>query len=114
VNVLDENVAAGLMLQSLPSDESGVDENTQAEGWNHASILADTIKDEELIELEAQQLLHRLYHEEDLRLYDAKDIRFECSCYMRFVLSVKQRQDQSLKNKIKLRLIVIFVIPNMF
>jgi len=24
--------------------------------------------------------LHRLYHEEDLRIYDAKKIRFECTC----------------------------------
>ena len=73
---VDENVAAGLMLQSLPSEETEI----QANGWDHASILADTIKDEELIGLSAQELLHRLYHEEDLRLYDAKSLRFECTC----------------------------------
>ncbi|MCL4112268.1 UNVERIFIED_CONTAM: hypothetical protein GTU68_022762 [Idotea baltica] len=71
---VNDKVAAGLMLQSLPSDTS------QSDGWNHASILADTIKDEELLELPAEQLLHRLYHEEDLRLYDAKPIRFNCTC----------------------------------
>ena len=73
---VDDKVAAGLMLQSLPSEEVEV----QSEGWDHASILADTLKDEELLELPAQELLHRLYHEEDLRLYDAKAIRFECTC----------------------------------
>ncbi len=73
---VNENNASGLMLQSLPSEETEL----QSDGWDHASILADTIKDEELIGLEAQELLHRLYHEEDLRLYDAKAIRFECSC----------------------------------
>ena len=37
-------------------------------------------KDEELLSLDVQELLHRLYHEEDLRLYDAKSISFKCSC----------------------------------
>ena len=73
---VDDKTAAGLMLQSLPAEEV----QTQSDGWNHASILADTIKDEELLELPAQELLHRLYHEEDLRIYDAKSIRFECTC----------------------------------
>lgn len=73
---VNDKVASGLMLQSLPSEETEV----QSDGWNHASILADTVKDEELLELPAQDLLHRLYHEEDLRIYDAKKIRFECTC----------------------------------
>lgn len=77
---VNENIAAGLMLQSLPSDETDIVNTTQSEGWNHASILADTVKDEELIELKVEDLLHRLYHEEDLRIYDAKPIRFECTC----------------------------------
>jgi len=73
---VDEKAAAGLMLQSLPSEEAQI----QSDGWNHANILADTIKDEELLKLPAQDLLHRLYHEEDLRIYDAKSLRFECTC----------------------------------
>jgi len=77
---VDDKVAAGLMLQSLPSEETGIDNTSQSDGWDHASILADTLKDHELLELPAQELLHRLYHEEDLRIYDAKSIRFECTC----------------------------------
>jgi len=75
----DDDCAAGLMLQSLPSDDKADIKNDQ-EGWSHATILADTLKDEELLTLDAQALLHRLYHEEDLRLYDAKPISFKCSC----------------------------------
>ncbi len=77
---MDDKTASGLMLQSLPSEETETLSVTQSDGWDHASILADTIKDEELLELPAQELLHRLYHEEDLRIYDAKSIRFECTC----------------------------------
>lgn len=73
---VDEHTAAGLMLQSLPSE----DDEAQAQGWEHARILADTLKADELRELDAQTLLHRLYHEEDLRLYDATPVRFNCTC----------------------------------
>ena len=73
---VDDQFAAGLMLQSLPEENI----QHQAEGWNRATILADTIRNIELVELDAQELLYRLYHEESLRLYDAKMIRFECTC----------------------------------
>jgi len=75
----DDDCVAGLMLQSLPSDGAS-DIKDDQERWHHASILADTLKDEELLTLDAQELLHRLYHEEDLRLYDAKPIVFKCTC----------------------------------
>jgi len=74
----DENTATGLMLQSLPEDK--LDSATQANNWTHATVLAETISDEELLSLKAEDLLHRLYHEEDLRLYDPQPIHFECSC----------------------------------
>lgn len=73
---VDDNFASGLLLQSLPLEDTTI----QSEGWNHATILADTLRDIELLELDAQELLHRLYHEEDLRIYESKSIRFECSC----------------------------------
>jgi len=75
----NDDCVAGLMLQSLPSDDES-DIKDDQEGWNHATILADTLKDEELLTLDAETLLHRLYHEEDLRLYYAKPISFKCTC----------------------------------
>ena len=79
----NDDCVAGLMLQSLPTNEvAPKDKPTKnnLEGWNHASILADTLKNEELLTLDAHTLLHRLYHEEDLRLYDAQSIHFKCTC----------------------------------
>ncbi len=73
---VDDTRAAGLMLQCLPSESSEI----QDEGWNHATILADTVTQEELLNLSSQTLLHRLYHQEDLRIYEDKEIHFECSC----------------------------------
>lgn len=69
----DENKAAGLMLQSLPTTDDD-------KGWDHALALANTIKSEEILALEAQEILHLLYHEEDLRLYDGEERRFQCTC----------------------------------
>ena len=48
--------------------------------FEHAKILADTLQAEELLKLDATELLHRLYHEDDLRLFDAHPVRFQCRC----------------------------------
>lgn len=69
----NEDKAAGFMLQTLPTEDDKV-------GWTHALTLAMTVKPDELLTLEAQELFHLLYHEEDLRLYDAEEQYFQCSC----------------------------------
>lgn len=66
--------AAGLFLQQLPKSEG--DELH----WERVCHLAGTIRDEELLSLDAHTVLHRLFHEEDLRLFDPEPVRFECSC----------------------------------
>ncbi|MEE9328404.1 MAG: Hsp33 family molecular chaperone HslO [Cocleimonas sp.] len=80
---VNETSAAGLLLQSLPTKntEEGI---ADSDGWDHAKILADTLSNdkgkEELLTLDSNTLLHRLYNEDDLRLYDNSPLRFECSC----------------------------------
>lgn len=74
--------ASGILLQSVPSNENeGKNEDAD---WEHATLLAQTLNSEngkkELLTLDAEQLLHRLYHKEDLILYEASPLRFECSC----------------------------------
>ncbi|HIP95268.1 MAG TPA: Hsp33 family molecular chaperone HslO [Leucothrix sp.] len=79
---VDNESVAGLMLQSVPNNtanKANVDIDPQ-NNWDHATILADSLSKEELLTLDVKTLLHRLYHEEDLRLYDAKPLRFKCSC----------------------------------
>ena len=43
-------------------------------------MLAGTIREEELLSLDAKELLHRLFHEEDLRLFEPEPVAFRCSC----------------------------------
>ena len=75
----DGRVARGFLLQALPADRQR-DVQEREETWQRLNILADTLTAEELISLDNQTLLHRLYHEEDVRLFDARPARFECSC----------------------------------
>ncbi|MEZ9820978.1 Hsp33 family molecular chaperone HslO [Shewanella sp. 10N.286.45.A1] len=68
------NQAAGMFLQVLPTDG---DHNAEFE---HLSVLTETVKQEELFTLEAEEVLHRLYHEEEVRLFEPVAITFNCSC----------------------------------
>lgn len=70
-----EPLAAGMLLQALPaSGEQHADE------FDHLSKLTDTIKDEELFTLPAEEILYRLYHEEEVRLFAPQAIQFRCTC----------------------------------
>ena len=71
----DEQHAAGLFLQRLPQTDEHDDEH-----WERVCMLADTIKDEELLQLDAREVLHRLFHEEDLRLFEPEPVAFRCAC----------------------------------
>ena len=70
----DGNRAAGLLLQKLPGD-SGDDD-----GWARAGALFDTLGRDELLGVDGEQLLHRLFHEEAAELVGTKALRFGCSC----------------------------------
>jgi molecular chaperone Hsp33 len=71
----DGKRAAGLLIQKLPQQESA-----DADAWPRAEHLAATVKPEELLQLEPARLLHRLFHEEDLRVFEPRPVYFRCSC----------------------------------
>lgn len=77
--------AAGMLLQKLPETmnqiTSGEDTTEHdLDAWNRVGHLASTITDEELLNLPAEILLKRLFHEEDVRLFEASNTKFHCSC----------------------------------
>ncbi len=72
----DDNSAAGLFLQKLPESDKSQDKDA----WDRMTQLASTITSEELLQLSAQDLIHRLFHQEDVRLFDPSTIEFKCSC----------------------------------
>jgi len=78
----DRNGAVGLLLQKLPGDEGDDD------GWARASALFDTLGKAELLATPAEQMLHRLFHEEKPELVGSKPLSFGCSCSRERVASM--------------------------
>ena len=66
--------AGGMLLQVLPAQD------TDSNDFEHLATLTDTIKTEELLTLPANEVLWRLYHEEEVTLYDPQDVEFKCTC----------------------------------
>lgn len=67
-------VAGGMLLQIMP-DGTGTPED-----FEHLMTLSETVKDEELFGLEAEELLYRLFHEEQVEVYPAQNVEFKCGC----------------------------------
>lgn len=73
---VSETQAAGLLLQLMPEQ----DIMQREQFWEYAVAIGQTIKEEELLNLDNVTLLHRLYHETELRLFDSRPVRFQCRC----------------------------------
>lgn len=69
----DGNACAGLLLQALPGEENHDD-------WNRLCLLADTLSHDELLHLPHEQLLHRLFHEDTIRVFEPTPLCFACTC----------------------------------
>jgi len=70
---------AGLLLQRLPGHAEDED------GWQRAQQLAKTIQADELLQLSSETLLHRLFHEEQVRLFEPQTLQYACSCSLQKV-----------------------------
>lgn len=73
--VNDKN-ASCLLIQKLP----GRDRDDSDDDWNRLVALAGTTSNEELSTLVTMELLNRLFHEDEVRLFEAEELCFECSC----------------------------------
>lgn len=71
----DGHSSSGLLLQMLPEEAS-----SDPDAWNRVSHLASTLSGDELAGLSTRELLRRLFHEEDLRLFEAQPVYFRCTC----------------------------------
>lgn len=83
----DDKVAAGLLIQRLPVEGAGnlgaarnEDEIGRNEDYLRIAMLAATLTRDELLGLDPQQILHRLFHEETVRLFEPLQPRFACTC----------------------------------
>ena len=75
----DGRRARGLLLQQLPADRLRDPQERDA-SWQHITALASTLSADELLSLDNETVLHRLYHQEQVRLVDVQPLSFQCSC----------------------------------
>jgi molecular chaperone Hsp33 len=78
----DERHAAGLLLQKLPQRARQYEARAADHGddWERATQLAATLAPRELLALPARDILRRLYHEEDIRVFTPRTMSFLCTC----------------------------------
>ena len=77
----NDQVARGMLLQKLPkTGGSGAQVDDDADAWNHAVLLGDTLKREELLTTNISILMHRLFWEQTLRVFDPLHPVFHCGC----------------------------------
>jgi molecular chaperone Hsp33 len=87
----DDKVAAGLLIQRLPLEgkanlagsmvsKENEDEIGLNEHYNRISILASTLTRDELLTLDVDTILRRLFWEEQVLRFEPQAPRFSCTC----------------------------------
>jgi len=72
--------SGGLLIQLLPRNSEEEQERVDQDLWPRLTMLTETLKAEELTELDTSEILYRLYNEEDVRLAEVEALKFGCTC----------------------------------
>lgn len=73
---VQQGLAAGMLLQRLPGQEKELDDANM----EHLAQLTATVKPEEIFSLAANDLLYRLYHQEQVKVFEPQAVTFHCGC----------------------------------
>ncbi|GAA5787113.1 Hsp33 family molecular chaperone HslO [Chitiniphilus shinanonensis] len=66
--------AAGMLVQKMPAGTGDPD------AWERVQKLSETLTDDELLDLPVRETLYRLFHQEQVRVFDPVAPRFACTC----------------------------------
>lgn len=94
-------VSGGMMIQRIASDDSRGDTE---EAWNEAQALFATTTDQELADpdLQMEQLLYRLFHEQGVRMEPPVALDDRCTCNEeRLIATLKAMSDDSLRELVE-------------
>lgn len=72
------DTAGGILVQLLPQSEQ--DKTDDPDLWERLTALTVTIKEDELTDLPANEILYRLYHEEHVTVPECMSLHFACTC----------------------------------
>src|SRR5271170_7594379 len=81
----DAHGASGMLLQKLPGADSSpgagaVDAAAIDDAWRRVQLIGETLTPEELRTLADAEILHRLFNEDDVRLFEPAPVFFRCRC----------------------------------
>ncbi|ENU81630.1 MULTISPECIES: Hsp33 family molecular chaperone HslO [unclassified Acinetobacter] len=76
----NEKRTGGLLIQLLPRNSEEEQRFVDEDLWPRLIMLTETLKAEELTGLSANEILYRLYNEEDVRLPELEQLQFGCTC----------------------------------
>jgi molecular chaperone Hsp33 len=76
----DDQQVAGLLLQRLPENGGLASEPSDGDTWERACHLAATLGGDELLKTETDEIIHRLFWEETLRVFEPSQVRWHCPC----------------------------------
>ena len=79
---LRPHLSGALILQKLPSDSQDDAAEFGDESWNDCVTIAQTLSFDELLHkgLDHQDLIRRLFWQDDPEIYDPKPYQFSCRC----------------------------------
>ena len=69
---------AGLLLQRMPGFDA--DDTQLLDAWERLGLLAATLGDDEMLALTGADIVHRLFHEDSVRLFDPQPVVVRCRC----------------------------------
>ncbi|MEA3109930.1 MAG: molecular chaperone Hsp33 [Gammaproteobacteria bacterium] len=85
----DEQGAAGMLLQRLPGEGSVAvpvpgtavaDPAAIDDAWRRVQLIGATLTPEELRSLADAEIVHRLFNEDDVRIFEPAPVYFRCRC----------------------------------
>ena len=75
----DQEQGVGIAIHALPKEKVS-DANEAADHFERLSAFLKTLASEEAFSLSNEEILTRLFHEEQCRLFDAHSVEFGCEC----------------------------------
>lgn len=104
---VNDTSAAGFLLQVLPgsdNDNTATEEQIINPQWQHVAELTSNLYTDDMLNVDYQSLLNKLYPNEEIRVFPSTPIKFNCSCSRKrgedaIMLLGKDEIDEELKSK---------------
>jgi len=71
----DKNKATGILIQELPHQNE-----THIQQWEELSLLVNTLTKNELLTLDSNKIIYRLFNQYDIRQFTPELVKFKCTC----------------------------------